>query len=187
MTHPCPPLPLPEPLRGAETGTFTHRTITVRLPNIARSTLEYQGPSRGEQPLTASAWRDQALIAEIPALVHPHPGSGLPRRPIGSATCSPTWDRLAADPWFFAEMYFYRHTRRNRIFQPGGLECGSFARFKSGKGWKVEAYDAGGLAPGLARPLAGPLQRWGPGVSGPRAQLDLWGNQADLACSRSAG
>ncbi|MBE2224393.1 MAG: hypothetical protein IAF02_22825, partial [Anaerolineae bacterium] len=40
MTHfATPKLTIPAPLRGSETGTFTHYSIAVRLPEIGRRIL----------------------------------------------------------------------------------------------------------------------------------------------------
>ncbi|WP_169220503.1 hypothetical protein [Brasilonema sp. UFV-L1] len=35
-----PRLPLPQPLVGAEVGTFTEFTVTQRMPNLARRVIE---------------------------------------------------------------------------------------------------------------------------------------------------
>ena len=188
MTFPCPPFPLPEPLRGAEIGTFTHRTITVRLPNIARRTLEDNSPPQAQQPLSDSALaRIEVLIAEIP---------GEPVRPIWDpgAPDEADWERyvqphLGQDwlqiPWFFAEMYFYRRIlAATGYFQPGpGLGVDPFVLQKR------QGLESGGEA---YRALEAWLQDWlgGSPVTGSAGareslirvlHLDLWGNQADLS------
>lgn len=176
-----PGLSLPEPLRALEIPSFTHTSVVVRLPEIARRTLaENQFP-----PETAA--RIQALVAEIP--------SGQVRRldipPAGSlAAGSPGWDSfvepyLGMDwlsiPWFFAEEYFYV-----RLLEACGY-------FHPGPGYLRDPY-AGQKRLGLetSRQSAhhlGSLVEYALGLP-PDTRLDsfgrllladLWGNQNDLS------
>ncbi|MGE5221254.1 MAG: protein-glutamate O-methyltransferase family protein, partial [Omnitrophica WOR_2 bacterium] len=99
-----PYLPIPEPLKGSETGSFAHRSIAVRLPEIGRRTIhENQFP----QPVAENL---QTLIDQLPF--------GAVRPLIdASAPDSAAWQHYIASylglnwlevPWFFAENYFYR-------------------------------------------------------------------------------
>ncbi|MGH2538658.1 MAG: damage-control phosphatase ARMT1 family protein [Candidatus Promineifilaceae bacterium] len=170
-----PPRPLPEPLRGRETGTFTHTSIVERLPEIGRRTLaENHFPAE-----TAAAI--EALIAEIP---------GAPLRPIRDPTApdAAAWDGYFAAhqgqnwldaPWFFAEMYFYR-----RILEASGY-------FRAGPGWQVDPFtlqkyrglDASDATSAqLAGRLSTLLEAQEPAAGlGEMFQAALWSNQGDLS------
>src|SRR5688572_18326176 len=99
-----PKLPIPEPLRGVELGTFTHSSIVERLPEIARRTL---AENEFRPAVTAAI---EALIAGIP---------DEPPRPFTDSHAPDTadWQDYLARypgcnwlevPWFLAEEYFYR-------------------------------------------------------------------------------
>ena len=94
----------PEPMRGAEPGSFAESTMTMRLPSIARRVLD-------ENDLPAeNEFRMKELIDEMP---------GSPLRPLHDwgAPDLQEWEvylkpYLGMDwlhpPWLFAEFYFYR-------------------------------------------------------------------------------
>jgi hypothetical protein len=177
MHKPMPPEPLPPPLRGIETGTFTHYSITVRLVEIAERTL-------ADNPLPeedAAALR--ALTTEIPSSLIRAVREDL-------APDAAKWEKYIGEqqgknwlevPWFFAEAYFYR-----RVLEATGY-------FQAGSGQGVDPFlkqKNGGLANAaemiqrLARRLNLALD------AGPSHQRDtleallqtsLWGNQADLS------
>lgn len=94
---------LPEPHRGNEIGTFTHYSVTVRLPEIARRMM-------ADNTLdSASARAVERLIDSI--------NSGVIEPVDPSGPDSAEWERYVAKhlgeswldvPWFFAEYYFYR-------------------------------------------------------------------------------
>src|SRR5687767_1919138 len=97
-------LPLPEPLRGVETGTFTYFSIVERLPEIARRTVA----ETSFAPAVRAAI--EQLIAEIP---------NAPLRPLTDHYAPDTadWQGYLARypgqnwlevPWFLTEEYFYR-------------------------------------------------------------------------------
>lgn len=99
-----PPEPIPEPLRAAELGTFTHDSVVGRLPDIGRQILSDNDFS----PATIAAL--ETLINEIP---------DGPIRPLTDIEAPDTadWNTYIAayrgqnwldPPWFFVETYFYR-------------------------------------------------------------------------------
>ncbi|MGE5123489.1 MAG: hypothetical protein ACM3H7_03165, partial [Acidobacteriaceae bacterium] len=55
-----PGVPIPDPLRGTETGTFAHHTITVRFTNILRQVL------KGNSFSPAAIQRLEAMLRSIP-------------------------------------------------------------------------------------------------------------------------
>lgn len=182
---PC--LPLPEPLRGAETGSFAHRTITGRLPDILRRTILENSPGQAHQPLPPEALaRLEALLAEIPATpVRPIHDPGAPDQEDWIRYCEPYIGRdWLQVPWFFIETYFYR-----RILQATGY-------FQDGPGAEIDPYipqkrqALEATAPALVF-----LDNWlataeatvGEGHRDQRRDLarlihlNLWGNQSDLS------
>ena len=48
----CPKAPIPEPLRGIETGTFTHSSIVERLPDTGRRILAENDFSPAENDIS---------------------------------------------------------------------------------------------------------------------------------------
>ncbi|UCG24587.1 MAG: protein-glutamate O-methyltransferase family protein [Chloroflexota bacterium] len=176
MPHKQPEGPLPDPLRGIELGTFTHRSIVERLPKIGRRMLAVNSfPA--------------AVMADLEKLVE-----GIPEAPIeplndDGAADAAEWQRdiapyLGQDwlqpPWFFVETYFSR-----RLLAISGY-------FRNGRGRDVDpfAYDKRrGLEHSKAaiQALSG---RVGPLLAEKGRQpetlvnllfADLWGNQADMS------
>lgn len=174
-----PALPIPEPLRGAETGTFAHDTVTRRLPEIGRRTLaEGNFPSGIITRLNnlideISSGRIRFLVdADAPdftdwhSYVQPYEGQN--------------WLEV---PWFFAETYFYRRIlEASGYYQDGpGHGIDPFAHQKS-QGMTqarqaLEPFDSE-LKPGNL-PQSVDLKRL--------LHLDLWGNQADLSLWPAGG
>lgn len=182
-----PPQPIPEPLRGAEIGTFAHYTVTVRMPRIARQALEAVR-AQGERLPPESSTRLEGLLDEIPdALLAPVDDP--------SAADSAAWNRSLEPyrgqnwleaPWFLIETYFYR-----RIVAATGY---------------FQAGDGRGFDPYGAQKKEG-LQAAGPGIQalGCRVEAGLadigkafqhlagllaagvWGNQADLSMWPAGG
>ncbi len=170
-----PRLPIPEPLRGKEPGTWAHFTITVRLPEIARRTL-----AENDFPPEAAA-RLEALIQEIPqGPIRPLQDPGAPDQADWDAYVAPVagQDWLEV-PWFFAETYFYR-----RILEATGY-------FQPGPGQGVDPYrqqkrlgleSTRKAVHGLSRLLRGWLaEGWHPERFQQLLHMDLWGNRADLS------
>lgn len=174
-----PKPPIPEPLRGSETGSFAHNTIIVRLPDIARRVL---AENTFPQSVVANL---QALIEEMPA--------GL-MRPLKDAQAPDTvsWRGYVAHyigknwlqvPWFFAETYFYR-----RILEATGY-------FQSGAGqgadpFMVQKHQGLEMSQRPIRAVGAQLNLTLEKVSkSGRKQaaltrfikMSLWGNQADLS------
>ena len=172
-----PGLPIPAPLRGSETGTFTHYSIAVRLPDI------------GQRILAENNFRSH-IVAELKDLIE-----GIPNAPIRPLTdlyapdasawrdyCLPYLEQswLQA-PWFFVETYFYRRVMEaTQYFEEGAATqaVDPFAYQKQqGLTTTVSAI----------RNLCGTVNRW---LEQPKANeaaltyllhADLWGNQADLS------
>ncbi len=101
--HLAPGLPPPAPICSDVPDTWAHRTVTIRLPDIARRTLT----ENDFAPIIAS--QVKALIDEIPQepirfLEQPAPDAALwaeaARPHLGQNWLQP--------PWFFVETYFYR-------------------------------------------------------------------------------
>lgn len=119
-----PPQPLPQPLRGMEIPSFTHYSIVVRLPDIARRTL-------AENDFSPDVVQQiETLIAEIPH------GKIRPLH-LPQTTETEDWNAYTQPclglnwleiPWFFAEEYFYI-----RILEATGY-------FLEGKGKGVDPY-----------------------------------------------
>ncbi|MCB9421820.1 MAG: protein-glutamate O-methyltransferase family protein [Ardenticatenaceae bacterium] len=165
-----PKLPLPEPLRGAEIGTFAHNTVTVRMPNIARRTL-----AENDFPPDVVA-RIEALIDEI--------DNGR----IRPLTDKNDWDEFTAvyegqdwltPPWFFVETYFYRRVLEATGYFGAGALAGvdPFAVQKQ-KGLTTTMPATRALAARLDEWLA---QGWHESTFANLLAIDLWGNQADLS------
>lgn len=96
-----PSLTLPEPLRAAEIPSFTHYSVVVRLPEIARRTLQ---DNTFSPEVTR---RVEMLVDEIPD-GRVRPAAGVPIRYGWDEYVQPylgqNWLQI---PWFFAEEYFY--------------------------------------------------------------------------------
>ncbi len=171
-----PPLPLPEPVRGQDPGSFAQRTVRDRLPDLARLALK-----ENDFPPDTVA-RLEALIVEI--------NHGVVRRlDDPQAPDVADWDRYLDSavgktwfeiPWFLAEAYFFR-----RI-----LEATGYFGTGAGRGRDPYLYEKqSGLEMGreAIRSLAGQVEGWkrqaGQDNQALAALLQaaLWGNQADLS------
>ena len=172
-----PALPLPVPLRGSETGTFTHYSIAVRLPDIGRRTL-------AENNFRSHIAADiQALIEEIPnGAIRPLFDHEAPDAADWRAYCLPylgqSW--LQA-PWFFVETYFYRRVLEATQYFEQGAATAVFDPFAYQKQQGLAA-----SAAAIAR-LCQSVNHW---LAQPAAKAEalahllsvaLWGNQADLS------
>ncbi len=170
-----PPLPLPPPLRGAETGTFTEYSIATRLPDIARRVLN----ENDLPPDTVERIRELA--------------DGIPNAPIRlldapDAPDAADWANYVQPyvgqtwlepPWFFAETYFYRRLlEATGYWQSGaGEELDPF-RAQKEQGLEVAREGIGALADRLERHIAA---GWQPNSFADLLHVALWGNQADLS------
>lgn len=119
-------MPLPPSLRGADPASFAQRTLSTRLPSIARSVLE------------SADWHKEAQ-ERLQALIDEMPGGAL--RPLDDplAPDAALWERDFAPyvgrtwleaPWFVVETYFFR-----RILEATGY-------YQPGDGYSVDPYRA---------------------------------------------
>jgi hypothetical protein len=171
-----PSLPLPDPLRGSDAGTWAHHTVTTRLPRIAQRTLD----ENAFPPEAIAAV--EALIAELPhGPIRPVEDSHAPDAGLWAGWAAPYMGQTWLDvPWFFAETYFYRRIiAAAGYYAPGpGLGRDPFALQKR-RGLDAGAADT--------RTLAQRLETWlVPGADRAAALLDLltlalWGNRVDLS------
>lgn len=170
-------LPIPEPLRGIEIGTFTHSSVVERLPEIAeRTSAENRFPPGVEAKI-------KLLIDEIPEgkmrlLDDPGAPDSEDWHSYVTGYLDQNWLEV---PWFFAEFYFYR-----RI-----LEATGFFR-PDDTGYRMDPfYLQKRLGLEVVQDLVGDLAA----LVGERVQsrekvdetiarllkVGLWGNQADLS------
>jgi uncharacterized protein with ATP-grasp and redox domains len=162
MNEHLPSLPLPPPLRGAETGSFAYDTIVRRLPEIGRRVLL-------ENNLAPDQFRAiEALLAEIP-----HAPPALPAEP--GASDHALWQAYLAPyagqswldvPWFVAEICFYR-----RIVAATGYFHNGQDPFALQKRRGLEAVE-----PRSAKNEGSGSLSVAEAIHGA-----LWGNQADLS------
>ena len=175
IPNPSPPLPIPDPLRGRENGTWAHDTVTRRLPEIARRVLaENDLPAPAETAI-------RTLIAEIPT---------APIRPLTdlSAPDAADWARYIFPhsglswldvPWYFAEAYFYRRIiEATGYFLPGDGHARDPFRLQKRRGLDTKTDAIQNLAGHLNRALADTA----PWTHLSRLlHIALWGNRADLS------
>lgn len=172
-----PNLTIPPPLRGSETGTFTHYSIAVRLPDI------------GRRILAENKFRSH-IAAELEDLIE-----GIPDTPIRPLTdlyapdardwreyCVPYLEQnwLQA-PWFFVETYFYRRVlEATQYFEEGAAtkEVDPYA-YQKQQGLITKRAAIRQLCAGVNRWLAKPGER--EQALTYLLHADLWGNQADLS------
>ncbi len=175
----APPLDehaLPDPLRAAEIGTFTHYSVVERLPDIVQRTLnENRFPPAVEERLRAL-------------------GEGIPHVPIRHiedrlAPDVLEWRRYVAEyegqnwlevPWFFAENYFYRRIMEAiGYFQQGPLQGVDPFEYQKRQGLETTRAEIGRLAADLAGWVA--AGAWDRDAFTRLLGISLWGNQADLS------
>ena len=166
-----PQLPVPPPLRGADTGSFAEQTIVERLPHIAQRVLDENTLA----PATVAAI--ETLLAEIPY------GQIRPLTPAKAPDIA-AWQRyitpyLGQDwlqvPWFFAETYFYRRIIEAIDFFQSGVDPFAMQKQHSLAGSRdssqAQAAQVGALV----------AQGWHPQGFLSVLALALWGNQADMS------
>lgn len=173
-----PPEPLPEPLRAAELGTFTHDSVVRRLPDIGRQTIvDNDFEAAANQAL-------EQLIEEIPAgAIRPLMDSEAPD--------SAEWNGYIAryegqnwleTPWFFVETYFYRRVlEATGYFRPGAAHFGQDPfRQKKEEGLAFGRKEIEELSAWID--VLFQVERLGPEAVLPKLlAVALWGNQADLS------
>ena len=166
---------LSAPLRGAEVGTFTHRSIVQRLPEIGQRTLAENDFSPGV------VRKIQRLLSEVPE---------GPIRHLEDETldAGPWSDYIepyeGADwldpPWFFAEHYFYRRLLEATGYFTSGLSLG-VDPFKQQKRQGLETSKEAIVD--LCKQVLNLLtrERWSSEGSRRLLSFSLWGNRADLS------
>ncbi len=182
MPGALPPLPIPEPLRGAEIGSFAHDTLVRRLPEIGRRTLaeNYNDSERRFHPQSVARWR--ALLKDLPdGSIRLLDDPGAPDEAAWNGYLAPyiglSWLQI---PWFLAETYFFRSLlAASGYFQPGpgfGLDPNAYQKQQG----LILYHDA-------IRRACRQAERWlyraaiSCDLLAELFQFDLWGNQADLS------
>jgi len=175
-----PELPLPEPIRGADPGSFAQYTISERLPKIARQVITDRSWSpESVQSLTT-------LVDEMPdGLLSPLLDNGAPDSAEWERFLHPHLDQTWLQaPWFVAEIYFFRRV----IASTGYLRPGPGSGVDPYTTLKIE-----GLKPviGALRTLYAHTNRLLPKFPPSPHQIqetlafmlrkNTWGNQADLS------
>ncbi len=183
--HTLPQLPLPESLRGRDPDSFAFRTLSGRLPGIARRVLDSRD------------WHDQACL-RLEALVDDMPHGRLRLLDDPQAPDAADWEAdlipylgftwLEA-PWYVSETYFFRRLlEATGYYQAGpGFHLDPFLPEKQQEFEAVYAHSSS-----LCEHLNGaaiarnPLQLDNPqAVEQVRPRLisllrqNIWGNQAD--------
>lgn len=177
MTSKHPTIPIPEPLRGIEYGTFTHSSVVERLPEIADRTI-------AENDFSAEVIsKILAMIDEIPdgtmrLLDDPQAPDSEQWRSYVSKFLGQNWLEV---PWFFIEFYFYRRIlEATGYFSAGetGFEVDPFNRQKR-RGLESAQEPIGEVA-SLVRDMIQNEER-GEEPIVQVIKISLWGNQADLS------
>jgi uncharacterized protein with ATP-grasp and redox domains len=175
-TH--PPLPLPEPLRGADPDSFAHSSVAVRLKKILRQTLEENAFSNKQRESL------ELLLEEIP-------GGKIKLLSDRSAPDTSAWDgyihpylglNWLEAPWFFIENYFYRRILEGSgYFERGkGYGLDPF-RYQKHTGFESSVDQIQTLCSQLNRMLESQGQIPSPTTAKAMLYSSLWGNQVDLS------
>jgi len=166
-----PQHPLPEPLRGIESGSFAEDTILVRMPRIGRQVLAENELS----PTAVSAMK--TLLAEIPdGEIRPLPDTHAPDAAAWNAALQPYLSQNWLEPpWFVVETYFYRRIISAVDFFTTGID--PFAWQKQDSLHKtIDGIRA------MTNQVAHVLKDgWQPQHFLTLLKQDLWGNQVDLS------
>lgn len=168
-------LPLPEPLRGADAGSFANYSVRVRLAEIANRMIE-------ENEFPASVLPNlNRLVDEISGgVIRQLLDRTAPDHVAWQSDITPyqqqTWLNV---PWFFAETYFYRRIlEATGYFQDGKWRGRDPFSHQKLLGLESSREAIHGLAAKMARWVeAG----WNDDRFIQLLEIDLWGNQADLS------
>ncbi len=115
-----PTVPLPDHLRGNDTGTFTEDSVIRRLPEIALKTIEDNDLS-GHRREQVERLADEINTGVITRLDEP----GAPDWLAWGEYTSPYEGMKWVDvPWFFVETYFYRRVLSATGFSQSGVRRG---------------------------------------------------------------
>lgn len=169
-----PAQPFPEPLSGSVHGSFAYRTVTERMPRIARETL-------AENDFTSQ------VSGELEDLIQDLPTGPIRRLHDVTAPDVEDWETyvtpyLGLDwlsvPWFFAEIYFYRRILEAiGYFLPGAFQ--GFDPYLKQKTRSLQA--AEDSINSMAGQLEEALQASDPDRLRRLIVANLWGNQVDLS------
>ena len=115
-----PTLPLPDHLRGNETGTFTEDSVVRRLPEIALKTIE-DNELTGHRREQVERLADEINSGVITRLDEPESSDWLAWGEYVSPYEGLKWVDV---PWFFVETYFYRRLLSATGYSQPGERCG---------------------------------------------------------------
>ncbi len=166
---------LPDPLRAADIPSFTHYSVEVRLPEIARRTLQ-----------------DNTFSPEITRQVEMLVGE-IPDGRVRPVACVPTrygWEEYTQPylgqnwlqiPWFFAEEYFYlRMLEACNYFHGAPTPANDPYALQKRLSLETSRDAIHQIAKQAGRALELPPDEWRDSLK--RLLLaDLWGNQNDLS------
>jgi uncharacterized protein with ATP-grasp and redox domains len=169
-----PALPIPEPIRGREPGTWACATISGRLPEIAARILR-----ENELPDTADAAIER-LIHDMPhAPIHLVDEPEAPDAADWRDYILPYvgWNWLDP-PWFFVESYFYRRVlEATGYFHPGPFRGYDPFQYSKEQGLTASEWPVAALAARLEEWNG----EWQAEVFASLLSIALWGNQGDLS------
>ncbi|MBN1119635.1 MAG: protein-glutamate O-methyltransferase family protein [Anaerolineae bacterium] len=177
MSRPSQPLlPLPESLRAAEIGTFTEKSVAVRLPTIGRRVLaenDFPPGIRREY----ETFIDEIPHAPMPLIDDPGAPDEADWKRYGAQYAGLNWLEV---PWFYSEFYFYRRILQiTGYFRSDGLTGFDPYTYQKQQGLET-AVDS-------IRALCDNLRLWlypdtnHADVLARLLSIDLWGNQKDLS------
>lgn len=164
---PQPLLPIPEPLRANEVGTFAEDSVVRRLPEIALRTAE-ENRLDGEHLELVEALAREINTATLSHIDEPEAPDRAAWRDYVEPHLGSTWLEV---PWFFAETYFYRRllsaTGYSRPGKRGGVD--PFAHQK-----RIALDGAMDLAARLGESLGDPAVLLAASLWSNRVDLSLW-------------
>ena len=171
---PLPSLPLPPSITSETPGTWAYSTMSVRVANIARRTLE-----ENDFPPEIAA-RVGVLIADIPESPLRLLRRGAPDAMAWESYVRPyLGQNWLTPPWFLTETYFYR-----RLIEATGY-------YVPGPGFNLDPFlfqkeQSLLVGMGTIAEIAGRLSGWlGDGHRNEHLAallaITLWGNRADLS------
>jgi hypothetical protein len=175
-----PNLPLPAPLLGSETGSFTEFTVTQRMPNIARRVIQENNFSteinQNLEKLAVSLSSGKLQMLENDNGVDFHDWEQY---------LEPYQNQPWVDvPWFLAETYFYRLILNiTHYFQPGEYQGIDPFLSQKNQGLESSIDSIISLSTQVNQWLNESKQEEKPSKSSLIALLyfALWGNRVDLS------
>ena len=170
-------LPIPEPLRGVEYGTFTHSSVVERLPEIAKRTTVENNFSVD-------------VISKIEMMIDEIPDGKMRLLDDPLAPDADGWHTYVSEhlgknwlevPWFFVEFYFYRRIlEATGYFRRGdpNFEQDPF-NWQKRQGLETAQKPIVELASTVGEMIL--TDEWGEDPIAQLIKMGLWGNQADLS------